>query len=173
MIATIQNVDNKLLLLIQRRLRCSVLDKVMPIITSLGTCGVIWGVVMLVFLRMLKYRRIGLILFVTLIFCAVITNAVIKPLVARPRPCHIFTNIRLLISCPMDFSFPSGHTMSSFAAAVIIVHANQALGVIAFILAVLISFSRLYLFVHYPSDVLAGTVFGITIACVMLLIFHH
>jgi undecaprenyl-diphosphatase len=173
MIVTIQNADNKLLFLIQRRVRCSLLDRVMPVITSLGTCGVIWGVVMLVFLRMMKYRRIGLILFVTLIFCAVITNAVIKPLVARPRPCHVFTNIRLLIARPLDFSFPSGHTMSSFAAATIIVHANQTLGIIAFVLAVLISFSRLYLFVHYPSDVLAGTAFGVTIACVMLLIFHH
>jgi len=173
MIATIQNMDNKLLSLIQRRLRCSFLDKVMPVVTSLGTCGVIWGMTMLIFLRMLRYRRIGLILFVTLVFCAVITNAVLKPLVARPRPCHVCTEIRLLISCPMDYSFPSGHTMSSFAAAMIIIHANQTLGIIAFALAIFISFSRLYLFVHYPSDVMAGMIFGITTACVMLLIFHH
>jgi len=73
----------------------------------------------------------------------------------------------------MDYSFPSGHTMSSFAAAMIIIHANQTLGIIAFALAIFISFSRLYLFVHYPSDVMAGMIFGITTACVMLLIFHH
>ena len=173
MIVAIQNVDDKLLSLIQRRLRCSFLDRAMPIITSLGTCGVLWGVIMLVFLRMLRFRRIGLILFITLVFCAVITNVVLKPLVARPRPCHIFTEMRLLVTRPMDYSFPSGHTMSSFAAATVIIHANQTLGIVAFVLALLISFSRLYLFVHYPSDVFVGMVFGVTIAYVMLMIFHY
>lgn len=173
MIAAIQDMDIKLLSLIQRRLRCSFLDKVMPMITSLGTCGVIWGAIMLIFFRLPRYRRMGLILFVTLVFCAMITNIILKLMVARPRPCHIFIEIPLLIERPMDFSFPSGHTMSSFAAATVIIHTNQTLGLIAFALAILISFSRLYLFVHFPSDVLAGILFGITIAYVMLLIFHH
>ncbi len=173
MIGSIFAMDNKVLSLIQRRLRCSVLDKAMPIITSLGTCGVIWGVVMLVLLRMRSYRRVGLIMFVTLLLCALITNLVLKPLVARPRPCHISPEIPLLIPCPMDYSFPSGHTMSSFAAALIIATINPTFGVLAFLLAALIAFSRLYLFVHYPSDVLAGTLFGLVMACSMLLIFHH
>ncbi len=173
MIGPILAVDNKVLSLIQRRLRCSVLDKAMPIITSLGTCGVIWGIVMIVFMRMRSYRKIGLIMFVTLVLCALITNLVLKPLVARPRPCHISPQVPLLIPCPMDYSFPSGHTMSSFAAAMIIITVSPVLGVIAFVVAGLIAFSRLYLYVHYPSDVLAGTIFGITMACSMLLIFHH
>ena len=173
MIGSILAVDNKVLSLIQRRVRCSALDKAMPIITSLGTCGVVWGIIMIIFLRMRSYRRIGLIMFVTLVLCALITNLILKPLVARPRPCHISPEIPLLIPCPMDYSFPSGHTMSSFAAAVIIMTVSPVLGAAAFVLAAMIAFSRLYLYVHYPSDVLAGTLFGIAMACSMLLIFHH
>ena len=173
MLVSILNMDNKLLSLIQRRMRCSFLDRIMPIITSLGTCGIIWGVVTVIFLRMRIYRRAGLILFVTLAICALLTNLVLKPLVARPRPCHIAPEIPLLIPCPMDYSFPSGHTMSSFAAATVILLTNSNFGIYAFIMAALIAYSRLYLFVHYPSDVLAGSLFGVVIACIMLLIFLH
>jgi hypothetical protein len=74
---------------------------------------------------------------------------------------------------PMDFSFPSGHTMSSFAAATVILQTNQFLGIGAITLAVLISFSRLYLFVHFPSDVLAGILFGVLTAGVMLMVFQY
>ncbi len=173
MLIAIQNMDIKLLSLIQRRLRCAVLDKVMPLITALGTFGIVWGVVMIIFLRTPRYRRMGIILFVTLAVCAVFTNVILKLVVARPRPCHIFTDIPLLISCPMDFSFPSGHTMSSFAAATVILHTNAVLGIIALAFAILISFSRLYLFVHFPSDVLAGILFGVLTAGVMLMVFQY
>ncbi|HEX2985696.1 MAG TPA: phosphatase PAP2 family protein [Caproiciproducens sp.] len=173
MIVSILNMDNKLLALIQRRVRCSFLDKIMPVITSLGTCGIIWGVVMVIFLRVHRYRKVGLVLFITLVLCALLTNLILKPIVARPRPCHIAPEVPLLIPCPMDYSFPSGHTMSSFAAAMIISAANPTFGLLAFILAALIAFSRLYLFVHYPSDVLAGTLFGIAMSCTTLFIFYH
>lgn len=172
MIASIFSVDNRLLAAIQRRMRCAFLDKVMPVITSLGTCGIVWAVVMVIFLRMPRYRRVGLVMFLTLALCALITNLILKPLVARPRPCHVSPEVPLLIPCPMDYSFPSGHTVSSFAAAVIILCVNPIFGIFAFFLAALIAFSRLYLFVHYPSDVLAGTLFGISMACSMLTLFH-
>jgi undecaprenyl-diphosphatase len=173
MLIAIQNMDIKLLSLIQRRLRCAVLDKVMPLITALGTFGIVWGIIMIIFLRTPRYHRMGFILFVTLAVCTVFTNIILKLIVARPRPCHIFTDIPLLISRPMDFSFPSGHTMSSFAAATVILQTNQILGIAAISLAVLISFSRLYLFVHFPSDVLAGILFGVLTAGVMLMIFQY
>ncbi len=173
MIESIYNVDNKLLSLIQRRMRCAALDRIMPAITSLGTCGFIWAIVTVVFLRLRMYRKAGLILFLTLAVCGLLTNLLLKPLVARPRPCHIAPEVPLLVPCPMDYSFPSGHTMSSFAAALVISSANLNLGICAFILAVLISYSRLYLFVHYPSDVLAGSLFGFGIATAMLVLFYH
>lgn len=172
MIASILSMDNRLLGAIQRRARCAFLDKAMPIITSFGTCGAIWGIIMVAFLRVPRYRRIGLTLFLTLALCALVTNLILKPLVARPRPCHVSPEVPLLIPCPMDYSFPSGHTMSSFAAAVIITFANPLFGIFSFLLAAAISFSRLYLFVHYPSDVLAGSLFGAMTAMMMLIVFH-
>ncbi len=173
MIAVIQNFDNRILSLIQRRLRCNFLDKLMPIITGLGTFGILWGATMLAFLGSNRYRRIGMLLFFTLLFSSVLTNLVLKLLVARPRPCHMQMEIPLLISRPLDFSFPSGHTTTSFAAATVILHANEVLGVIAFVLAALISFSRLYLFVHFPSDVAAGILFGLLSSYIILSIFFY
>lgn len=169
----IQTMDIKLLSMIQRRLRCGVLDKIMPIITALGTFGFLWGVIMVVFLRMPRYRRTGFVLFITLAICTLLANVFLKLIVARPRPCHIFTDIPLLINRPLDFSFPSGHTTASFAAATVILQANTVLGIIAFSIAILISFSRLYLFVHFPSDVLAGIFCGTLTAIVVLTVFQY
>jgi undecaprenyl-diphosphatase len=83
---------------------------------------------------------------------------------ARIRPCDINTAISLLISRPLDYSFPSGHTMSSFAAAMVLFLTNKKIGIPALILAAFISLSRLYLYVHFPTDVLAGAVLGILFA---------
>ena len=88
-------------------------------------------------------------------------NLVLKPLVARIRPCDVNTAVRLLIAWPDDFSFPSGHTGASFAAVAALYASRSKLWIPSLILAVLIAFSRLYLYVHYPSDVLAGIAIGI------------
>lgn len=90
----------------------------------------------------------------------------LKPLVARERPCWINESVHLLVAMPKDYSFPSGHTQASFASATAIFHVNKKAGVCAFILAVLIAFSRLYLYVHFPTDVLAGI--GIGVICGLL-----
>ena len=88
-------------------------------------------------------------------------NLVLKPLVARIRPCDVNTAVQLLVARPDDFSFPSGHTGASFAAVTALYASRSRLWILSLILAVLIAFSRLYLYVHYPSDVLAGVVIGI------------
>lgn len=98
-----------------------------------------------------------------LVCCVVVGNLILKNLVARARPCSLNTTVNLLISAPTDYSFPSGHTTSSFAAAVIWYHADKRFGVPALILAFLIAFSRLYLYVHFPSDVIAGALIGAAI----------
>ena len=84
-----------------------------------------------------------------------------KKIIARPRPCWINEGIEMLIRIPKDFSFPSGHSVAGFTAAVIIFRHNWRWGIPALILAALIAFSRLYLYVHFPTDVLAGTLIGI------------
>ena len=101
-----------------------------------------------------------------LCFSALFANLMLKPLVARERPCWINESVHLLVAMPNDFSFTSVHTKASFAAATSIFHVNKIAGVFAFILAVLIAFSRLYLYVHFPTDVLAGI--GIGVICGLL-----
>ena len=103
----------------------------------------------------------GLALLMGLLLC----NLTLKPLVARPRPYVFFDHIAAYLSSgESDFSFPSGHTIASFEASVALILGNKKLGIPAVILAVLISFSRLYLYVHYPTDVLASVVLGIGLA---------
>jgi undecaprenyl-diphosphatase len=86
-----------------------------------------------------------------------------KPLIGRVRPCDVNTAVQLLIARPADFSFPSGHSASSFAAVFALYFRGARLWKPALALAVLIAFSRLYLYVHYPSDVLAGILIGAAI----------
>ncbi|SFU70865.1 undecaprenyl-diphosphatase [Clostridium sp. DSM 8431] len=160
----IQNIDTAILMFIQNHFTSPLADSFMVAITSVGNVGALWIAITLIFLVSKKYRKYGLMLFASLVLCSIIGNLGIKPLVARPRPYNFDDSITLLIDKPRDFSFPSGHTMVSFASATIIYYMNRKLGVITYILAALIAFSRLYLYVHYFSDVLAGLIIGILIS---------
>lgn len=141
-----------------------VLDAIMLFITSLGDDGWFWlaiGVVCLVFK---KHRKMGLQLLLSMLCTFIIGNLIIKNLVARPRPCDIDAAVSLLISRPHGHSFPSGHSINSMVAAVALFLNNKKIGIPAVIIATLIGFSRLYLFVHFPTDVLAGFALAILIA---------
>lgn len=164
MFGRIQTIDIKVLRLIQKHMKCSLFDAIMPYISLVGNVGAVWATVMVVFFFIPYYREAGVIMFFVLAACGVLTNFVLKPLVARPRPCHTYLEQPLLVTRPSDYSFPSGHTMSSFGAALIIYNADTMLGIVAFVFAFLMAFSRLYLFVHYPSDVLTGMVLGVSAA---------
>lgn len=96
-----------------------------------------------------------------LIFCLLIGNVTLKPLIARPRPYSYFPDMTLLVAPLADFSFPSGHTFASFAAATALFLHHKKVGIAAYILAVIIAFSRLYFYVHFPTDVAAGMILGI------------
>ncbi|GAA0079134.1 phosphatase PAP2 family protein [Clostridium sp. CTA-5] len=169
----IQAFDDRILNFIQENLRNPIMDKIIPAITSLGNGGLVWIIIAIIFIITKKYRKYGLIMIPTLIICALIGDITIKPLVARERPFNITEGIELLIKAPTGFSFPSGHTMSSFAAATIISKANKKFGIAAFILAALIGFSRMYLYVHYPSDVLVGCVLGIIFSSIIYKIVNR
>ena len=135
----------------------------MPIITRLGSDGAIWIVLAGALLFSRKYRKVGFAILCALALEVTLCNIILKPLIARIRPCDINTAVQLLINRPTDFSFPSGHTASSFAAVSALYFSRQRLWRPALILAILISFSRLYLYVHYPTDVLAGIMLGIIV----------
>lgn len=143
------------------------LDWLMPKITSLGDAGIFWILLGLFLTCMVKTRRIGISMLVSIVVGAVIGNLILKNLIARERPCWIDSQVLLLIENPKDYSFPSGHSLVSFEGAVSILMKNRRWGTAALILAFLIAFSRLYLFVHFPTDVLFGAALGTVIAFVV------
>ena len=142
-----------------------VLDQIMLFITSLGDEGWFWlaiGVVCLVFK---KHRKMGLQLLLSMLGTFILGNLIIKNLVARPRPCDIDAVVDILLSTrPHGHSFPSGHSINSMVAAVALFLNNKKIGIPSIIIATLIGFSRLYLFVHFPTDVLAGFVIAVLVA---------
>lgn len=150
--------------------RTPVLDKVMVVISSLGNAGIVWIVICVVFLLLKKYRKDGVLMLSSLLLDLVICNFILKGMVARQRPCWLNETVELLVESPVDYSFPSGHTMASFAVAPIIYHMNKKWGIAAYILSALIGFSRMYLYVHFPTDVLGGVIFGLGIAAFVLFV---
>lgn len=166
-------LEFKVLDFIQDFLRCPFLDFLMPKITVLGNSGIIWIIAAIVLLATKKYRRGGLALAVGLIAMLVIGNLTLKPLIARTRPFELIEGIELLISAPSGFSFPSGHTMSSVVAASILTMIDKRFGYVAIPLAVLIAFSRLYLYVHFLTDILGGIFIGAIISIVIYYIFFN
>lgn len=164
-----EHFDLPILDWIAANLWCPFLDTVMPVITLLGDAGIFWIALAAVFLFIPKQRKMGLTMGVALLMGVVICNMILKPWVGRIRPydyqLEFFQKtIPLLIERQHDFSFPSGHTIASFEAAVAMCIRNKKLGIPAMILAVLIAFSRMYLYVHYPTDVIASVILGTGLA---------
>lgn len=136
-------------------------DVFMPFVSSLGNTGIVWIVLALILLIFPKTRRAGVFVALALIFDLLLCNILIKPLVARPRPFVVDPTIELLIPAPAEYSFPSGHTAVSFAAVTaLFLDGKKWLWIPALVLAVLIAFSRMYLYVHYPTDILGGILVG-------------
>lgn len=162
-------LDFSVLYAIQDALRCGFLDFLMPKITWLGNNGLIWILAAVVLLCLKKRRRYGVLLLAGLAIGLLVGNIILKNAVARPRPCWLDPTVQLLIAVPRDYSFPSGHTMASVIGATVLTGADRRFAPVAIPLAVLIAFSRLYLFVHFPSDVLASVVIGLAIGGLMLL----
>lgn len=160
----IREIDFMVLDYIREHLRSGFLDNIMPVITMCGNMGVLWIAVALVISAKAKYRRCSITMLIGMIFGVLIGNLVVKNVVQRDRPCWIKEVNDMLIAVPQDFSFPSGHTMSSFIAATILFHFDKRLGIPSFGAALLIAFSRLYLYVHFPTDILGGALLGVGIA---------
>ncbi len=154
---------------IAANLWCPVLDTLMPIITLFGDAGIFWIAISVLFLFTRKYRKTGLGMALALAMGLLLCNIILKPAIGRMRPydfqMEYFTKeIQLIAGGMHDFSFPSGHTIASFEAAVVIALNDKKLGIPAMILAVLIAFSRLYLYLHYPTDVIVSIVLGTALA---------
>ena len=148
-----------------------VLDKVMVFVSALGNAGIFWIAVGLLLLITKRYRRGGAQMLVAMAVTFIIGNLILKNLVARERPCWIDREVQLLMASPSDYSFPSGHSMNGFAGSVSLLCIDRRIGIPAVILAAIIAFSRLYLFMHFPTDVFAGIVIGLVIALITNYVF--
>ena len=166
-------LDGNILLWIQDYLRNDFLNVVMKIITALGNAGIIWILSAVIMLCFKKTRKVGIMVAMALIGSLIINNLILKNLVQRIRPYEVVEGLKNLIGKQSDFSFPSGHTGSSIAAAVVMVKMlPKKFGVSALVLGILISFSRLYVGVHYPTDVIVGAITGAISALLSIKIYY-
>ena len=167
----IQEIDNRILKFIHKRFTNKFLDKVMPFVTACGDMGTIWIVIGTLLIIRKNYRHNGLMIFYALILVSIIGEGIIKNIVKRERPEHYIKGKELLIVEQRTYSFPSAHTASSFAVATTLLGVNIYVSGIIILIAILISFSRLYLYVHYPSDVLGGIILGISCGLIITKLF--
>lgn len=157
--------DAKFLLRIQKRLHNRYLDSFFKVFTHLGDFGAIWIFLIFIFLTMARTRKMAVFTILTLFLTWIINTVVLKKFLKRKRPYESLDEVRLLIKPQRDFSFPSGHAASSFACALsIILVYPSPIAVFALIIAFLMSFSRVYVGVHYPLDVTVGSLIGILIS---------
>ena len=140
-----------------------VLDALAVFLNYAGEHGEIWIAFTLLLLLFRRTRKAGCAMATALVLYLVAGDCILKPLFARPRPCDVNTAITILVKRPHGHSFPSGHTASAFAAAFALWLQNRKLGVPALVLAAFIAFTRLYLYVHFPTDVLGGLVLGLAL----------
>ncbi len=150
-----------ILLFIQDHIRCAVLDAPMRILSMLGDNGIFWIVLTIILLCFKSTRKSGLCMACAMIIGLLVSNVALKNIIHRTRPYDVIDTLNILVEAETDFSFPSGHATNSFAAAWALFRTNKKkLGVPALILAALIALARLYVGVHYPTDVLAGVAIG-------------
>lgn len=165
----LMEIESAILLWIQNNLRCGILTPVMRVITTLGNGGAFWIVLTLLLLVFKRTRRMGVYCAASMLLTLLVVNLCIKPLAARTRPYELIQGLEILVSRPHDYSFPSGHSANSLTCAWTLFRlAPKKYGVPALVLAVLIALSRLYVGVHFPTDVLAGVAIGVLLSEVAL-----
>lgn len=161
MFEIIKTTDYKILRFINKKIKNKTLDKIMPFITWLGNGGIVWFVITLIMFKQPQYKKDSILIVLSLACPTGIVEGIIKPIVRRTRPFfQEDERAELLIKKPITYSFPSGHSASSFSVATVFIRRLIPFTPVVVILAILISFSRLYLNVHYPTDVICGGIIG-------------
>ena len=171
MLELIQTMDESVLLFIQEQLRFSFLNGAMVLVSTLGNGGMIWILLSVVLTAIPKTRKMGILALLSLLVCFLVNNGVLKNMVARPRPYTQLAELVMLMECPADHSFPSGHTCAAFSVAGSLVWSGGKgrwkLWLAPLVLAVLTGWSRLYVGVHFPTDVLMGCFIGLAGSCLV------
>lgn len=161
-------IDGQILLFIQEHIRNALCDVFFKSITHLGDAGIFWILLTIVLLCFKQTRKAGIYSACGLILSLIVNNLILKNLVGRVRPYELVEGLNCIVGPAHDASFPSGHTGASFASAVSIYkQIPKKFAIFFIVLASLIAFSRLYVGIHYPTDVLGGLVTGIGIGIIV------
>lgn len=168
MLKKIKEIDNKIIDFIEKKCHNKRLDSFMKIITFLGDYGLIWLTVIL-YLLLNNYNMQAKAIISSLIITIFSNELVLKNCFKRARPAHLNNYENIIINIPKSFSFPSGHTATAFSVVPIaFFNCNMTIGLISLVSALLIASSRVYLKVHYVTDVLVGAILGSTISVMVL-----
>jgi len=145
-----------------QNIRTPGLDKIMVLIfsTIVGSNGQIWVYLGILAFLFPKTRRCGICMLVSYLLAYFLCDNILKELIARPRPFVVDDSVSMLVKKSSSFSCPSVHSALAFATASAVFFKRKDVGIAALIFAALVGFSRLYFFVHYPTDVLLGAVIG-------------
>lgn len=175
--AKLIHLDRKVLHFVNDKCRTKFLDKAMPRITAIGDSGIVWLALVVILFCMSRYRVQSLKLFFSITLTTIVGEGIIKNIIKRQRPYILLGDCKLLIEKPITYSFPSGHTASSFAVVGSFMKAHNAphmlfIIIILTIIAILIAISRIYLNVHYFTDVICGIILGIICSNIIVEIFN-
>lgn len=170
MTEVIEAVDFAILDAIQSALRCGAADAAMAAVSRIGG-GVLWIMIGIALLFFKKYRLCGAAMLSAMAAALLLTEFGLKLLVLRERPYLLNPEIALAVSEPLGTSFPSAHTSTSFASAIPLFRGKRLWGIFGCCFAALVGFSRLYLYVHFPSDVLIGALLGVGVGLLFSFLF--
>lgn len=173
MITSIHNIDQSVLFFIQTNFHSPVLDKIMILFTTAGDFGFIWILLSILLLLNKNTRYIGILALGAIVLSTILGEGILKNIIQRPRPYTDFPSILLLVDQSSSYSFPSGHTITSFAAAYVLSRYLNKFAPLIWLLAMTIAFSRLYLFLHYPSDIIAGIVLGLLCGKIIVYLYER
>lgn len=168
MMVLMREFDMCIMLFISKYLKNKYMDVFMRMMTKLGDMGAVWIAIGIYLLVNNQYRHEGKVVLITLIISTIVGEGVLKNLIKRSRPFEAAKNIQLIIARPITYSFPSGHTLSSFAVAGVLSEYFAEYELIFIGLAFFISISRIYLYVHYPTDIIGGIVIGAALSRIIL-----
>ena len=170
----IETWDVSVLYWIQENLRSNVLDPVIVFLTSLGNGGFFWVALSLILLIPKRTRKAGLVSLISMAACFIVVNFGIKPAVARLRPYDVYSYLHSVVPPQKDFSFPSGHTANGFACSLILLRMlPKKAGIPLVILAAVIALTRLYVGVHYPSDVITGFLIALLLSEIVWIVYQY
>lgn len=175
MLALIQEFDRAVINFIHHNLQNDMISEVMAFISFISEYGLVWILLISILFMSKKHRKLACVSAMSFLLCRLVGVQILKPLISRPRPFIPLQYLDIFIPKPTSFSFPSGHAISSFSTAWVLLNMIEKLHlkVLLIISACIISLSRLYLMVHYPSDVLAGVILGILSSHLSLYVFKN